>query len=404
MSTPSFVRFINLSMVAVFSMACHSKSTSDVEKSGQQPEAETTGDTCRKFCLQLDACDAWGGDYGGDQMTACLESCADQMAETAAEAPECIQVERNYVACVSDLNCADFDVWSYSDDESDSYPCQQVENRYVECLVTYMTDSYEDDDYWYDDYYDDDYWDDYYSDDLYPDPCEAYEESERCGEWDAYWGDAEKVFAVNEYELDQLANCRCVRGDLSVATRYVETLSLPALEEIHGDLKIISNEVMSDVSMANLAIVFGELQLYNNQELQRLSFPKLTQIEKLSVTDCAPIATLDGLSRLETITATSGTVVEIQRTTLENVDALSGLTALQGTILLDANDNLTDVSGLMNVTAFEPDSGDALLIIDNPALPTCNALELRDALNPPTMPICIMDNLADECDNDYSGC
>ncbi|MBN2719387.1 MAG: hypothetical protein JXX14_26285 [Deltaproteobacteria bacterium] len=400
--------FFSMLMSATL-LSCHSSSTSQQGGTDTGTGTVTSGEACDGFCHIVKSCQlysdyGYNGDYSFDA-SACASDCRDDMNDASQEIPKCIGELKNLMTCVGDLTCDQANDWAT--EPMENYPCKTREDSYESCMVSnygYYYDDYYYDYYdgYYDGYYDD--WYDYYYDDVYPDPCEDYAEADRCGDWDAYWGDPVVTTVSNEFELDQLANCKCMRGSLSVSTDYLETLSLPNMEVIHGDFHIRNNDSLTTVAMQKLTSIDGELDLYGNHALESVSLPVLVGIHRLTLEDISPMTGLDGLDSLRTITATTGAAIIILNTSLENLDGLSGVTALSASIDIEENPNLTSLNGLMNITGFSSLSNEAFLILRNDALPTCSALELRDALDPQNMPICIMDNAPDTCESDYSGC
>ncbi|MBN2528471.1 MAG: hypothetical protein JXR76_18935 [Deltaproteobacteria bacterium] len=229
--------------------------------------------------------------------------------------------------------------------------------------------------------------------------------------------------------MNELKDCKCIRGPLNITTEYLETIELPNLEYIAGDIWFMENqmatrvsmpalreiqgslwvwysEALTEVSMPQLEKIHGSLFISHEHSLENLSFPSLSSIADLIMYDCEPLSNLDGLSSLKTVgTQSSEYAVDLEKTTLENLNGLAGVTALTASVSLVDNPYLTDVSGLMNISSFDLNDSDITFqILDNAVLPTCEALKLRDALNPQESPVCIMDNSADDCESDYSGC
>ncbi|MBN2714370.1 MAG: hypothetical protein JXX14_00870 [Deltaproteobacteria bacterium] len=390
-------RFALLCGLAFSTMSC---------KDDSSPESS---EYCANLCETNENCDAMEL-YGGS-IDECITYCVETAEDVAEENPECATAYRKMAVCVSQLSCSEYEEWL---DESGDYPCEEVSTDYYSCMVPYEEDEYEFD------------WEDYAEPDHYP--CEAFAEKESCGEWDMFQLAYEVFNISNEFELDEIADCKCIRGSVTISTEYLETIelsklelvgktlaiknnmaatrvSMPALREIDS-LEFSGNETLSEISMPALVEIGSTLRFYNERAVEELSFSKLTRIGRLEMDHCGPLTNLDGLSSLEEISTSSvAHAIKLTGTTLENLDGLSGVTELNSSIYIVGNPNLSDLDGLMNVSRFNTDwSAGTLLIRDNAALPTCEALDLRDTLNPEEIPICIMDNSTDDCENDYSGC
>jgi hypothetical protein len=140
---------------------------------------------------------------------------------------------------------------------------------------------------------------------------------------------------------------------------------------------VVCNELLADLEgLDNLTAVGGMLVVYNEALTTLLGLESLVWVED---------------------------ELEIDSHALVDVDGLSGLIHVGGILYIHDNDLLESLTGLSNLESV---GDDGLRIRENPALPTCEAIALRDQLYAAGWdgPVCIQYNLADECEDDTSDC
>jgi len=108
----------------------------------------------------------------------------------------------------------------------------------------------------------------------------------------------------------------------------LQTVSLPRLANVRGDLTIEDDVTLTGVSLPSLATVTGQVWLEDLDSATAVRLPVLRDAAGLSVTDAARVATLD-LSRLTTVRGSM------------QVSNLPGLAALDVPALQHVDDNLT---------------------------------------------------------------
>jgi hypothetical protein len=176
-------------------------------------------------------------------------------------------------------------------------------------------------------------------------------------------------------DLD-LSSLEDANSDIAVVGTAIESLALPSFES--GNLRIGENESLIEITAAELSKLYF-IELYSNPSLTTVSFDSLSEITGEVYIDSCPALT--------------------------SLDAFAGLTGVGeysdqwpdfGGLIVTNNSGLTS----LGLTSWTQLTGE-LRIQDNAALPTCQATELRDALEIDGT-VCISGNAADTCEDNVS--
>jgi hypothetical protein len=111
--------------------------------------------------------------------------------------------------------------------------------------------------------------------------------------------DALTIRTAGELDLTPLAKLATINGDLIVGPSVgLGQLSLPALNVVIGEIRVVSNHDLLGVYLRELGLAKA-IAIDNNVSLQTVSLPKLDSIETLHI-GSAPALELVDLSRLKT--------------------------------------------------------------------------------------------------------
>ncbi|HSA34728.1 MAG TPA: hypothetical protein P5077_13465 [bacterium] len=120
-----------------------------------------------------------------------------------------------------------------------------------------------------------------------------------------------------------------------------------------------------------------------------------------NITGNSQLLSLEGASKLETITGTlkvisnplltdmrglekiteiNGDVIVDDNDSLETLSGIENLSAIRGNLRITGNLNLADITALYNLESFGSDLGKDLVIMYSPKLPTCQCEHLRSLL------------------------
>ncbi len=168
-----------------------------------------------------------------------------------------------------------------------------------------------------------------------------------------------------------LADLEAVGGNLSIQHTPLESLELGALKKVGDNLHIILNTALASVDLGSLAEVAAFINVFSNDALTELRLPSFTK------------------AGWALFIYSNDSLLSITADSLETSD---------GKLEIHSHRKLSEISmsALRSV-------GANLSIYDNSTLPTCAAIDLRDQV-PNTGSVCIRGNLADNCDDDTSGC
>jgi hypothetical protein len=213
--------------------------------------------------------------------------------------------------------------------------------------------------------------------------------------------------------LDGFSELRMAGGVFITGTVDLEGLDgLAGLNDITGDLSLQNNEALHDLSgLGALGRVTQRLTIIENPALETLAgLESLAEVESFEISDNPILEDVAGLVALETVTK----LEIVANPQLASVGGLSALDSVD-VIRITGPDSLTDLQGLEALTtvtaqlAIQGTSVSSLeglgnlreavtvRIIDNPALPTCDAHALVDQLDTEPVAVTIEGNLEDEC-------
>lgn len=186
----------------------------------------------------------------------------------------------------------------------------------------------------------------------------------------------------NGGDATALATCTTFSGSIAVATGVSDDIALDGIKTIKGDLVVEGNSKIKRFGGANLESITGKLTLDNVAELAALSFPKLTEVDSL---------TLKGLPNLRALEFTAGISkcdhLDIENTKLQN---LEGIDLEEAADIFIANNNEIDsiAMSVTNITDFLTLSfNNAEVNVSFPELESANNISLRaiGSLNIPAL-------------------
>ena len=179
----------------------------------------------------------------------------------------------------------------------------------------------------------------------------------------------------------------CDRGawDSNATIHELHTLNetYAGYTHIGGSVRISGEEFTDVDSLVCLEYVGRQLNIINNPLLTDLGgLRNITEIGGgINVQGNAVLTHIDGLSGVTDVgTGTHEDAKHLHiydNPVLENVDGLINLTSVAEGLYIYSNPELTNLDGLENLVSL---GGDESLIIDNPNLPNCQAVALRDRL------------------------
>ncbi len=179
----------------------------------------------------------------------------------------------------------------------------------------------------------------------------------------------------------------CDRGSWDSSATIHELVTLEetyaGYTHIGGSVHISGEEFTNVDSLECLEYVGRLLNINANPVLEDLyGLRNITEIGgALNVQDNAVLTNIDGLSGITTIGTGSHDEIKylqiFDNPVLENVDGLINLTTVAEGLYIYSNPELTNLDGLANLETL---GGAESLIIDNPNLPNCQAVALRDRL------------------------
>lgn len=156
-------------------------------------------------------------------------------------------------------------------------------------------------------------------------------------------------------DLEALLPYSCVNGALVISMPNAQTLSLPDLEAVYGDLSI------------------GEEMMPENAHLRSVSMPSLTTVTGYFIVARNPAFTsFEGLGAL----TSAGHIQIVGNPLLESLSGLGGLQSVRGVRLAD-NDALSSLAGMDSLVS----PGFSLEIEDNAALTDLSGLERLVTIN-----------------------
>ncbi|OJH40803.1 hypothetical protein BON30_07645 [Cystobacter ferrugineus] len=161
-------------------------------------------------------------------------------------------------------------------------------------------------------------------------------------------------------ELAALAPIRVIIGSLRFTALPLETVSLPGLEVITGDLTLTDHRMMKSFSLPALVSVGGFLRMSYNALLAQVDFAKLQRVEQeLMLYDNPLLETVAGWPELDSV----GALSLGHNSSLVDLRGFTKLRAVRGNVLVYSNDALADFS--LHLTRVG-----AVMVRSNPSLRT----------------------------------
>jgi len=188
-----------------------------------------------------------------------------------------------------------------------------------------------------------------------------------------------------------------ITGDLEISNSPVPRLDpLHCLGKVGGSVSIVSNSALTSAAgLENLAHIGGGLSLGSCGSLTTFRLDLLEHLGgAFAVSSNGSLESL-GAATLPTI---GDRLAMEDNPFLESVD-LGAVQGISSFATIDGNTRLQEID-LHSIDSI----GGVLWISSNPQLPTCAATEIRDQLAELPGGACIEGNLADECEDDPSGC
>ena len=213
--------------------------------------------------------------------------------------------------------------------------------------------------------------------------------------------------------LQNLGYCK----DFTIDFNYLETIALPNLTEIYGDLEIRGPSITL-VDFANLITISGKLDLYDlkikdlqgfknlssigdasddprslgvlrikeNHYLQSLA--GLENLEKMSFYPSIEIYSNDSLESIYGLSGikASPNLRVVGNKSLKSLEGLEGITSIISSLLVGGNESLTSLDGLQNISSMTHDITSQFVPIirfewNDKLLDFCAISPLIDALN-----------------------
>jgi hypothetical protein len=186
-------------------------------------------------------------------------------------------------------------------------------------------------------------------------------------------------------ELDNIRNCQVIEGSITIQNMSSSTdlLNLSQLQQVHGDLIIDGNSDISQVVLASLKQVDGQLKFQNNLQLKRLDLTQLTSVQSLEISVQPALDMIQfpsGLSQIDTFKVTDTIASKIEGLTTSK---MKDIYIANNVYLKDINLNhLQQVGGVISISANSPnlslDVSCAIVII---LLGTRNLVLLHSSLH-----------------------
>jgi len=154
-------------------------------------------------------------------------------------------------------------------------------------------------------------------------------------------------------DLQFYENCTEIAGSLTIASPTLVDFTLAYLFDIHQDLIIENNDVLTSTQgLSALTHVGGDIIINNNMAMTSLhGLEGLSILDGgLSITDNHNLLDLNGVIN---VTMIGGGNLEIARNmALKNLDALSGLHTIAGALTITENALIKELDGLKSVQSI----------------------------------------------------
>lgn len=159
-------------------------------------------------------------------------------------------------------------------------------------------------------------------------------------------------------DLDSIRNCQVFDGSITIQNMsFIEDnlLNLSQLQQIHGDLIIDSNNGLSQIVLASLRQVDGQLKFQNNVQLKRLDLTQLTTVQSLEISVQPSLDIIQfpsGLSHIDALKVTDTIANKIEGLTTSKIKDIN---IANNIYLKDINLNhLQQIGGVISISANSP--------------------------------------------------
>lgn len=175
-------------------------------------------------------------------------------------------------------------------------------------------------------------------------------------------------------DASSLSSCSSYDGSLTIDSKTSDDIALNGITELKGDLILTGNSAIKRLSASDLETITGELRIDDVQNLVQLSFPKLTEVDKIKLVGLPVLRTLDFSA---SINKTSE--IDVENTQLESLKGINPDTAK--TIKVANNKGITEVSmQVKNITgSLDVSHNNEELEILFPNLKAANNITFRSA-------------------------
>ncbi|ODV92153.1 hypothetical protein CANCADRAFT_16899, partial [Tortispora caseinolytica NRRL Y-17796] len=133
------------------------------------------------------------------------------------------------------------------------------------------------------------------------------------------------VTANSQADLDTIAACETLTGDLVLASTFV-TASINGVRAIEGDLDVSQAVNLTSLSAPSLGTIGGTFQLVNLTVLNSLNFPQLSEvgtINWITLPNLYTISFASGVQKCESVLVADTALRSLSGISLSNVSALN---------------------------------------------------------------------------------
>lgn len=205
------------------------------------------------------------------------------------------------------------------------------------------------------------------------------------------------------HELISASDGKVLEGDATVHDAS-DLAALAGHEEVTGDLIIAGTAIDNLDALESLVAVRGDLRLVDNQTLSDITgLANLEWVgERLVVERCPQLEDLEGL---ESLAAVGLSLIVRNNDGLERVSGADSLSWVGFELVVEENPVLEQMAQWGNTVSFFGTGGN-LIVSGNAMLPTCEVQYLREEVQGHGFSgdVCIVDNLEDGCSSVSSGC
>ena len=170
------------------------------------------------------------------------------------------------------------------------------------------------------------------------------------------------------FDYTGLADVQVIEGELYIYRNGEETngqlhqINMESLVSIGGNLQIDGASNVNRLTAAHFPVLEslgGALEVHSSPSLITLSFPALTTVPSLNLSNIA-LADLSGFAALTSVAGN----INLHHLSITDVDGLLGLTSIAADLTITSNGALRNLDGLTNITAI----GGSLIVSGNNTL------------------------------------